>query len=92
MKKEYETQVLDINVDQIKKKLRKLGAKETPEVLQKRWIFDIVPCTAKYTGEWVRLRQSGKNKTTITYKNKSGNNPNRSNHVHDCNGWCLRRG
>lgn len=49
-----------------------LGAKETPEVLQKRWVFDIVPCTAKATGEWIRLRQAGKNKPTITYKNKSG--------------------
>lgn len=74
MKKEFETQILDIDVNQIIKKLRALGAKETSEYLQKRWVFDIAPCTVKSTGEWIRLRQAGKNKPTITYKNKLGSN------------------
>jgi|GEM_PF-4141642 len=33
---EYETQVLNIDKEKIAQKLRGLGAKETPEVLQKR--------------------------------------------------------
>ena len=72
MDKEFETQVLEIDKDKIAEKLRELGAEETPEVMQKRWVFDIKPCTEKSQGEWVRLRQAGTNKPTITYKNKSG--------------------
>lgn len=72
MNQEYETQVLDIDKDEIIKKLRKLGAKEEPEVLQKRWVFDIDACTIESTGEWIRLRQVGNKKPTLTYKNKSG--------------------
>jgi len=70
---EYETQVLDINVEEIVKQLRQLSAKETPEIIQKRWVFDI-KCLGHENpgmGEWIRLRQSG-NETTITYKNKRG--------------------
>ena len=72
MNQEFETQVLGIDKDAIIKKLRKLGAKEEAEVLQKRWVFDIVPCTVTSTGEWIRLRQVGDKKPTLTYKNKSG--------------------
>jgi adenylate cyclase class 2 len=72
MQIEYETQVLDIDVKEIVSKLRKLGGKETAEANQKRWIFDMVPCTVESTGEWIRLRQVGDHKPTITYKNKSG--------------------
>lgn len=63
MNQEFETQVLDIDKEAIAKKLRDLGAQEEPEVLQKRWIFDIVPCTVESTGEWIRLRQVGNKKT-----------------------------
>lgn len=72
MNQEFETQVLDIDKDEIVEKLRKLGAKEEPEVLQKRWVFDIVPCNVASTGSWIRLRQAGNKKPTITYKSKSG--------------------
>ena len=72
MEEEFETQVLDIDKDGILASLRKLGAKEEPEVLQRRWVFDISPCMTESTGEWVRLRQVGERKPTITYKNKSG--------------------
>jgi len=72
MQQEYETQVLDIDQKAIISKLRSLGAREEPEVLQRRWVYDIDPCTASSTGEWVRLRQVGNRKPTITYKNKSG--------------------
>jgi adenylate cyclase class 2 len=72
MNQEFETQVLDIDKEEIITILRKLGAKEEPEVLQRRWIFDITPCTVASTGEWIRLRKVGDKKPTITYKNKSG--------------------
>lgn len=72
MQKEFETQVLDVDVKKIKAKLRALGAKETPEKLQKRWVFDLHPCTANSEGEWIRLRQAGADRPTITYKNRTG--------------------
>lgn len=81
MQQEYETQVLDIDKKEIIEKLRKLGAKEEPEVLQKRWVFDINPCTDKSQGEWIRLRQAGKKKPTITYKNKSGKEINQTQEI-----------
>jgi adenylate cyclase class 2 len=69
---EHEAQVLDIDKEAIANKLRGLGAKETPEVLQRRWVYGIQD---KHKGdlndEWVRLRDSG-DKTTITYKYKHG--------------------
>jgi adenylate cyclase class 2 len=73
MGKEFETQILNINPKEIAEKLRKLGAKEEAECLQKRWVFDI-ECLNNLNpgkGEWVRLREA-KGKSTITYKNKSG--------------------
>jgi adenylate cyclase class 2 len=72
MTQEFETQILDINPEEIAAKLRNLGAKEEPEVLQKRWVFDIKPCTLKSTGKWIRLRQVEDKKPTLTYKDKSG--------------------
>lgn len=73
MKQEFETQVLNIDAKKIKKKLRALGAHEEPEILQKRWVFDILCLGSKKSsaGEWIRLRQIG-NKSTLTYKNKVG--------------------
>lgn len=70
---EFETQVLEIDAKAIKKKLLGLGAKEFPETLQKRFVFDIKCLGAKSAdlGEWIRLRQTGE-KTTLAYKNKSG--------------------
>lgn len=73
MNKEIETQVLDIDKKNVIAKLRKLGAKEYPEVLQKRWVFNIKEGNKESisTGKWIRLRQVGK-ETTITYKDKKG--------------------
>jgi len=70
---EYETQVLEVNAEEIKKKLRNLGATEKPEVFQKRYVFDIECLDAQSPGlgEWIRLRQSG-DKTELTYKNRRG--------------------
>lgn len=70
---EFETQILEINPKEIAEKLRTLGAKETPEYLQKRWVYDI-ECLSHINpsmGEWIRLREAN-GKTAITYKNKRG--------------------
>jgi adenylate cyclase class 2 len=66
MAKEFEAHVLDINVEEIKKKLRDFGAEEEPEVLMKRWVFDM-----DKNNEWIRLRHNGKI-STITHKCKKG--------------------
>lgn len=70
---EFETQVLDINVDKMVEKLRALGAEEKEEVFQKRWVFDIACLNSEKPGlgEWIRVRQYG-GKAEITYKNKKG--------------------
>lgn len=73
MATEFETQVLEIDPKAIAEKLRSLGAKEVPETLQKRFVFDL-ECLNSVNpgmGRWIRLRQIG-DKTTLTYKNKSG--------------------
>lgn len=65
--KEYETKVLDINQEEVEKKLADLGSERIHEVLQRRWVFDINP----EAHEWIRLRDDGI-KTNITYKKKTG--------------------
>lgn len=67
MAQEFETKVLDIDVTEIENKLKKLNAKVRPEVLMRRWVFDIDLSKS----EWIRLRDDGK-KATITYKCKTG--------------------
>lgn len=67
--KEYEVKVLGISPIEIIQTLRSLGAKETPEVLMRRYVFDFS------TGviEWLRLRDDG-SKVTLTYKHKEKGN------------------
>ncbi len=73
MAKEFETQVLSIDPKTIAEKLRALGAKETPEFLQKRYVFDLECLNHLHPGmgRWIRLREAD-GKTTLTYKNKGG--------------------
>jgi len=65
---EFETKVLSIDVVAIIAQLRKLNAEETPEFLSRRYVFHID--IGSEVVEWIRLRQQGNGKTTITYKNK----------------------
>ncbi len=65
MDREFETKVLKIDVQSVVTKLRSIGAKETPEILSRRYVFDI----NNKEIEWLRLRQTG-SKTTLTYKYK----------------------
>ena len=68
MKNEIEAQFLDINIDEIRAKLKKAGAELIkPEILMKRTVF--------YTGEhsFARVRDEG-DKIVMTYKNVSDDN------------------
>ena len=64
MKTEYEIRILEINQDEMIKKLETLGATKKGEFEQKRYVYDLKPVQ---NGKWIRLRTNGK-KTTLAYK------------------------
>lgn len=64
MKTEYEIRVLEINKEEIIKKLEELGAEKKGEFEQKRYVYDLKPVE---NGKWIRLRTNGK-KATLAYK------------------------
>lgn len=66
---EFETKILDIDPEEISKKLLDLGATQEDEYLQRRIVFDI----KSENIEWVRVRQE-KDKCTMTYKYRELNN------------------
>ena len=64
MGNEIEAQFLDINKDELRKKLAEIGAKLVkPEVLMRRIVFDLAP------GQFARVRDEGGGKIVMTYKN-----------------------
>ncbi len=64
MNNEIEAQFLDINKNEIRKKLEEIGAKcVKPEVLMKRVVFDTGPSS------FARVRDEGGGKIVMTYKN-----------------------
>ncbi|MBQ8131120.1 MAG: CYTH domain-containing protein [Bacilli bacterium] len=65
MHTEYEVRVLEINVEDVKKKLEGIGAEFQWDSLQKRYVYDFIP---RVDGKWIRLRTNGI-KTTLTIKN-----------------------
>lgn len=65
MKTEYELRVLEINHDELIKKLEKLGAKFVFSAMQQRYVYDFNP---KVENKWIRLRTDGQT-TTLTIKN-----------------------
>lgn len=69
MKTEYEIRVLEINKEEIVKKLENLGAIKKGEFNQKRYVYDLKPVE---NGKWIRLRTNGKT-TTLTYKDVVSN-------------------
>ena len=71
MPKEFETKVLEIDVDEIKKKLKELGAKEEEEMFFRRIVFDQGSDPSSDNSDWIRLRTDGK-KTTLTHKARRG--------------------
>jgi adenylate cyclase class 2 len=66
MKQEIEKLYWDINVDELKSRLKEVGAKMIkPEYLQKRVVFNFGNTDRGY--EWLRLREEG-DITKLTYK------------------------
>ncbi len=64
MKTEYEVRILDIDVEDIKKRLEEIKATWEWDLLQRRYVYDFNP---KQNGKWIRLRTNGKD-TTLTIK------------------------
>lgn len=64
MKTEYEIRILEINKEEMIKKLEELGATKKGNFEQKRYVYDLKPVEK---GKWIRLRTNGK-VTTLTYK------------------------
>ena len=64
MKTEYEIRILEIDKEEMIKRLENLGAKKVGEYEQKRYVYDLRPVEK---GKWIRLRTNGLN-TTLTYK------------------------
>lgn len=64
MKTEYEIRILEINKNEIIKRLEELGAEKIKEFEQKRYVYDL---KSVQKSKWIRLRTNGKT-TTLTYK------------------------
>lgn len=64
MKTEYEIRALEINTEEMIRKLEKLGATKKGEFNQKRYVYNLRPAE---NGKWIRLRTNGED-TTLTYK------------------------
>jgi adenylate cyclase class 2 len=65
MQTEFEIKVLEIVPDDVRGKLKRLGAEFRGKLNFKRYVYDL---PGKGENEWLRLRTDGKN-TTLTYKN-----------------------
>ncbi|PKM91740.1 adenylyl cyclase [Candidatus Falkowbacteria bacterium HGW-Falkowbacteria-1] len=67
MKIEYEATFINVNKDEIRKKLKEIGASLIrPEFFQKRLSFDL-PSGHEKKGAWLRVRDEG-DKNTLTLK------------------------
>lgn len=72
MKIEYELRVLEINVEEIKKKLEKLGAKKIASRNMRRFVYELPVDGEKVKHKWIRLRDQG-DKITLTIKEITSN-------------------
>ena len=61
---ECEARALEIDKEEIERKLVSLGAKKIADFDYKRRVYDVIP---KTEGKWIRLRTDG-NKTTLAVK------------------------
>ncbi|MBI2676355.1 MAG: class IV adenylate cyclase [Candidatus Yanofskybacteria bacterium] len=69
MEVELEAKFLDIDKEVLRKKLKEVGAKLIyPERLMKRNVFDYPDERLEKEGAWVRVRDEGDNKITLSYK------------------------
>lgn len=70
MHTEYEVRVLEIDKDEIIKKLESLNATFEWDRIQRRYVYDFIP---KVDKKWIRLRTNG-DKSTLTIKNLVNSN------------------
>lgn len=69
MQTEIEAKFLDINVEEIRGKLKKIGAVLVyPERSMKRKTYDYPDERLKKIGAWIRVRDEGEGKVTLSYK------------------------
>jgi adenylate cyclase class 2 len=61
---EFEAKVIEVNKEELEKKILQLGGSKVGKVIMKRYVYDIDP---KRRGHWIRLRDDGK-QTTLTVK------------------------
>lgn len=65
MHTEYEVRILEVDKDEIIKRLEDMNAKFEWDRIQKRYVYDFIP---KIKNKWIRLRTNG-DKSTLTIKN-----------------------
>jgi len=69
MKTEIEAKFLNIDIEKTRNRLSEIGAKmEYPERLMKRKVFDYPDNKLNTEGAWVRVRDEGNKKITMSYK------------------------
>ncbi len=69
MEVELEAKFLDVDKDDLRKKLKDIGAKLVySERLMKRNVFDYPDEQLEKEGAWIRVRDEGDNKITLSYK------------------------
>lgn len=69
MKTEIEAKFLNIDIKDVREKLKKIGAvMEYPERLMKRKVFDYPDNRLDKESAWVRVRDEGDSKITLSYK------------------------
>ena len=71
MSEEFEVKFLNINPEQIQKKLEELGANKVGEYFYRRYVFDYPDLRLDKQGAWLRVRTDGL-KTTMGFKQRLG--------------------
>lgn len=69
---EIEVKFLNINLEEIQKKLTDIGAKKIGEFFLRWSTFDYPDWRMDKEGAWLRLRDEGNGKITLTYKKRLG--------------------
>ena len=70
---EIEVVFTEIEVDNIEKQLKKIGAKKVEDIFYKIAVFDYPDLRLEKNYSWIRLRSRG-DKITLTYKERQGAN------------------
>jgi len=69
---EFEVKFLNINQQEIEEKLKKIGAKKVGEFFQKWIALDYPDWRLDKNGAWIRLRDEGNGKITLSFKKRLG--------------------